>query len=87
MTFFFHNSHSEPAIKRQFISILYNLFDNKSMRDTESRHNETFRSNCQLMLKRHTYMRWIFSLLYVNYQSLKKDLRPEMSSIAIMCQR
>ena len=46
-----HNPHSEPAIKWQPISILYDSFDGKSMGDTGPRHSETLRSGCQQVLK------------------------------------
>ena len=45
-----HNSHNKSIIKRQFISILYNLFDGKSIK---LRHNEALTLNCQLMLKKN----------------------------------
>ena len=34
-----------------FFSILYNSFDNKSIKDTGLRHNKAFKSNYQQMLK------------------------------------
>ena len=33
--------------------ILYDLFDDKSIRDIKSKHNETFKLNCQLILKKN----------------------------------
>ena len=38
-------------------SILYKLFDNKSMKDTKLRYNKAFKLNYQLMLKKNnTYI-------------------------------
>ena len=87
MTSFFHNPHSEPAIKRQPISILHGSFDDKSMGDTGPRHSEALRPGCQLMLKRHTYMRWIMRAIRVWRRTWRVTIRPAMSLAAIMCQR
>ena len=40
--------------------ILYDLFNDKSMRDIELRYNEAFKLDCQLMFKEkwHTYIRY-----------------------------
>ena len=47
--------HSEPVIKGHDTFQTYffiRIFDDKSMRDTEPRHSETFKLNCQQMLKK-----------------------------------
>ena len=54
------------------------IFDGKSIKDIESKHNKVFKLNYQRVLKKdNTHiqaMNFFFSILYESCQSLKKNL-------------